>query len=170
MDAGWVVVESWLEATVRESDWVMTLGTTSTGKLTFPSYNYFLFIILKLTFIMLASSRTVFSALKRSARVLDAKRLKSSGRVKFFDTNKGFGFITPDEGGEDLFVHYSHIYAKGFKSLAVDEEVEYDVELNPREGTRYCINVTGPNGEHVCGQPENGRKIRQKNEFDDDSR
>ncbi len=51
----------------------------------------------------------------------------AKGKVKWFDERKGFGFIIPDEGGEDLFVHHSNIVAQGFRSLAEGQEVEYEV-------------------------------------------
>ncbi len=51
----------------------------------------------------------------------------SRGKVKWFDAKKGFGFITPDDGGEDLFVHFSNIESDGFKSLLEGQEVEYTV-------------------------------------------
>ena len=51
----------------------------------------------------------------------------STGKVKWFDAKKGFGFITPDGGGEDLFVHFSNIEADGFKSLVEGQEVEFEV-------------------------------------------
>ena len=50
-----------------------------------------------------------------------------TGIVKWFDEGKGFGFITPDGGGKDLFAHYSEIRSTGFKSLAQDQRVEYEV-------------------------------------------
>ena len=54
-------------------------------------------------------------------------RTVSRGKVKWFDAKKGFGFITPDDGGEDLFVHVSNIESDGFKSLLEGQEVEYTV-------------------------------------------
>lgn len=51
----------------------------------------------------------------------------SRGKVKWFDAKKGFGFVTPDDGSEDLFVHFSNIEADGFKSLLEGQDVEYEV-------------------------------------------
>jgi len=51
----------------------------------------------------------------------------STGTVKWFSDKKGFGFITPEEEGEDLFVHYSQIAGEGFKSIREGQKVEYDV-------------------------------------------
>jgi CspA family cold shock protein len=52
----------------------------------------------------------------------------ATGTVKWFNDDKGFGFITPDEGGKDLFVHYSGIAGNGFRSLSEGAKVEYDAE------------------------------------------
>ena len=49
------------------------------------------------------------------------------GKVKWFNKNKGFGFITPDDGGDDLFVHHTDIDANGYRSLRDDQEVEFEV-------------------------------------------
>ena len=53
--------------------------------------------------------------------------MRSTGTVKWFNDSKGFGFITPENGEKDLFVHHSAIQAEGFKSLSEGDRVEFDV-------------------------------------------
>jgi CspA family cold shock protein len=53
----------------------------------------------------------------------------STGKVKWFNETKGFGFITPDGGGEDLFAHYSQIQGGGFKTLQEGQSVRFDVTM-----------------------------------------
>jgi CspA family cold shock protein len=56
----------------------------------------------------------------------------STGTVKWFNDAKGFGFITPDGGGQDLFAHFSAIQDSGFKSLKEGQRVSYDVATGPK--------------------------------------
>jgi CspA family cold shock protein len=63
-----------------------------------------------------------------------------TGTVKWFSDEKGFGFITPDEGSRDLFVHHSAITAEGYRSLAEGAKVSYEEEEGPK-GPK-AINVT----------------------------
>ncbi|HAT56295.1 MAG TPA: cold-shock protein [Veillonellaceae bacterium] len=68
----------------------------------------------------------------------------ATGTVKWFNPDKGFGFITPDDGGEDLFVHFSAIVADGFKTLNEGQKVTFDVAPDPKNPNRSkAINVQG---------------------------
>ncbi len=63
----------------------------------------------------------------------------ATGTVKWFNDDKGFGFITPEDGSKDLFVHYSAIASEGFRSLAEGAKVSYEAESGPK----------GPNATNV---------------------
>jgi CspA family cold shock protein len=63
-----------------------------------------------------------------------------TGTVKWFSDEKGFGFITPDEGSRDLFVHHTNITADGYRSLAEGAKVSFEEEAGPK-GPK-AINVT----------------------------
>ncbi|MDD5388876.1 MAG: cold-shock protein [Gallionellaceae bacterium] len=64
----------------------------------------------------------------------------ATGIVKWFNDSKGFGFITPDGGGDDLFAHFSAIAGSGFKSLKEGQKVSFDVTEGPKGKQASNIN------------------------------
>ena len=56
----------------------------------------------------------------------------ATGTVKWFNESKGFGFITPEDGSKDVFVHFSAISSEGFRTLAEGQQVTFDVEEGPK--------------------------------------
>jgi CspA family cold shock protein len=66
----------------------------------------------------------------------------NNGTVKWFNAEKGFGFISNDENGEDVFVHFSAIQAEGYKSLSEGQKVTFDTEPDPKNSSKLrAVNV-----------------------------
>lgn len=65
----------------------------------------------------------------------------NQGTVKWFNAEKGYGFISNDNGGEDLFVHFSAIVSEGYKSLEQGQKVSFDIEKDNRNGKMRAANV-----------------------------
>ncbi|GAA1949316.1 MULTISPECIES: cold-shock protein [Microbacterium] len=58
--------------------------------------------------------------------------MSTQGTVKWFNAEKGFGFIAPDEGGADVFAHYTAIESKGYRSLEENQRVEFEIAQGPK--------------------------------------
>ncbi len=66
----------------------------------------------------------------------------NKGTVKWFNAEKGYGFISNDDGGDDVFVHFSAIQSDGYKTLTEGQKVTYDTETDSRNGKLRAANVT----------------------------
>jgi CspA family cold shock protein len=73
----------------------------------------------------------------------DGEEGMGTGTVKWFNDAKGYGFITPDDGGEDLFAHFSAIQMNGFKTLKEGQKVNFEVVQGPKG--KQASNITAPN-------------------------
>lgn len=65
----------------------------------------------------------------------------AAGKVKWFNNAKGYGFVLPEGGGEDLFVHYSSIQMDGYKTLKAGQDVTFDVQEGPKGF--HAVNIVG---------------------------
>ena len=76
----------------------------------------------------------------------------ATGKVKWFNNAKGYGFILPGEGGEDLFAHYSSIQMDGYKTLKAGQDVHFDVVDGPKG--QHAVNITLADGASAPAEPE----------------
>ena len=83
---------------------------------------------------------------------------RARGKVKWFNVTKGFGFITPHDGREEIFVHQTGISRAGFRSAWEGEEVEYEIRTD--DGRSRAVNVTGLDGKAVKGAPRRRHRNR----------
>jgi cold shock protein len=74
-------------------------------------------------------------------RVFDKEALMATGTVKFFNTQKGFGFIVQDDGGPDVFVHISAVERAGMRTLNEGQRVSFDVQADRRSGKSAAANL-----------------------------
>ncbi len=65
----------------------------------------------------------------------------ATGTVKWFNTTKGYGFIAPDEGGKDVFVHISAVQAAGLRALEDGQKLSYDIEKDAQRGKESATNL-----------------------------
>jgi CspA family cold shock protein len=65
----------------------------------------------------------------------------TTGTVKFYNTQKGFGFIEPDDGGKDVFVHATALERAGMSSLSEGQKVQFDTEVDQRSGKTAVANI-----------------------------
>ncbi|KAL5558360.1 hypothetical protein UlMin_034571 [Ulmus minor] len=85
-----------------------------------------------------------------------AESSRSTGTVKWFSAQKGFGFIAPDEGGEDLFVHQTSIRSEGFRTLSESQAVEFVIDYG-EDGRTKAVDVSIPAGSRRPGFGRGGR-------------
>jgi cold shock protein len=79
-----------------------------------------------------SNCRAVFLQENLQSTFLEVYVFMATGRVKWFNEAKGFGFITPDDGSEDVFVHFSAIQGNGFRTLRENQPVKYTAEKGPK--------------------------------------
>lgn len=76
----------------------------------------------------------------------------ATGKVKWFNNAKGYGFILPEGGGEDLFVHYSSIQMEGYKTLKAGQDVDFDVLAGPKG--HHAVNIRTSDSDGIADDAE----------------
>ena len=86
------------------------------------------------------------------------------GTVKWFNNAKGFGFILPDDGGDDLFAHYSSIVMDGYRTLKAGQAVSFDIEEGDKG--RHAKNITSANTESTPEKPSPSKNAEPQPELE----
>jgi len=85
----------------------------------------------------------IFFGIRSDTTYFFRRLFMNQGTVKWFNADKGFGFISNDEGGDDVFVHFSAIQSEGFKTLEEGQKVVYDIEPDPKNSSKSrAVNVS----------------------------
>lgn len=88
----------------------------------------------------------------------------ATGKVKWFNNAKGYGFIRPDGGGDDLFVHYSYICMDGYKSLKAGQSVTYDVREAPKGLHAVNIGITSDTTTEKAAEASSEEQVSESHE------
>jgi cold shock protein len=89
----------------------------------------------------LIAGSTAISGIISLDRAIEERIEMPQGTVKMFRADKGFGFIAPDEGGADVYVHASELEKTGLSSLSIGQKVTFDVERDPAKGKMRAVSV-----------------------------
>ena len=89
------------------------------------------------------------------------------GTVVRFDRRRGYGFVSPDDGGEDVFVHQNNITMEGFRYLQVGERVNYELEVGEKGMKAVAVTLVEPRQERPRGEFENDFGGDQRDQHDD---
>ena len=104
---------------------------------------------------VVCSAESLLGALTAAKSRLEGESM-AKGQVKWFNNAKGYGFILPDEGGEDLFAHFSSINMDGYKSLKAGDSVEFEVLEGPKGIHAINIKTTGSEPQAEITNNESG--------------
>lgn len=85
----------------------------------------------------------------------------ATGRVKWFNNAKGYGFVRPDHGGEDLFVHYSYITMDGYKTLKAGQPVNFDIKEAGKGNHAVNLRLVDEPGHESAHSANDGKSLQR---------